>query len=330
MKRKEYINILIIILLLSFSYYRYINRNYSINRTRFLMDTQVEISITSKNKNIEQQLDKAFSIIELYDNIFSYYNPNSLLYHINNSDSLHIRINDDLYNVLVLAGDLFYKSGYLYDVTIAPLSDIWNFDDEIIPDELLIKQAQNMVGFDRIGFTNEYIYLPEGMKINLGSISKGYIIDKIIDYFIESNILEGFVNAGGDLRFYSNDRRKWRIGIQNPRDRNSIIMSLRIPDMAVVTSGDYERYFINNDIRYHHILNPLTGFPATPTVSVTILSQNAFLADALSTAAFVMNPFDAIELIKTFNDTEAVIYFYDDEGEPISLKTEGIKMYISD
>jgi thiamine biosynthesis lipoprotein len=100
--------------------------------------------------------------------------------------------------------------------------------------------------------------------------------------------------------------------------------------MAVATSGDYERYFILDEVRYHHILNPLTGFPATPTVSVTVLSPSAFLADALSTAALVMNPFDAIEMIRLFDDTEVVIFFYDEDGEPVSLQSEGIRKWLRD
>jgi thiamine biosynthesis lipoprotein len=97
--------------------------------------------------------------------------------------------------------------------------------------------------------------------------------------------------------------------------------------MAVATSGDYERYFIYDEIRYHHILNPNTGFPVIPTVSVTIFSDTAFMADVLSTVAFVMNPFDAIELIKQIPNTEGIIYFYD-AGEPVSLKTEKVRNWM--
>ena len=322
MKKKEIINILIILLLLAFSYYRFSNKTYSINRIRFVMDTQVEISIITKNQNTNQLLEDAFSIIDFYDNIFSYYNTNSLLYNINHSDSLKNKINDDFYNVLVLANDIYIKTNGLYDISIAPLVDIWDFDNDIIPTEEKIQQAIQNIGFDKISFDEHYIYLPEGMKINMGSISKGYIIDKVIDFLIDNNAKEAFVNAGGDIRFYSNNKRKWKIGIQNPRDRNNVIDTLRIDDMAVVTSGYYERYFINNEIRYHHILNPKTGYPASHTASVTIIAPTAFLADALSTAAFVMQPDDAMKLINSFPHVQGYIY--------INNSTNGVSLLTVD
>ncbi|MCL2064419.1 MAG: FAD:protein FMN transferase [Candidatus Cloacimonetes bacterium] len=328
MKFKEWINIIIILLLLSISFFRFRNKTYTASKIRFLMDTQVEISIISKNQNVDKLLDNAFDIIEKYDEMLSYFNPNSFLYHLNHSDSLQTKINEDIYEILKLAELVYYRSNNLYDISIAPLVDIWDFSNEIIPTSEMIELSQKNVGFDRIDFDENYIYLPVDMKINLGSISKGYIIDKTIEYIADKDVVEVFINAGGDIRFFSHNKKKWRLGIQHPRDRLSTIVVLRIPDMAVVTSGDYERYFIQDGVRYHHILNPKTGFPASPTVAVTIFSPTAFLADALSTAAFVMNPFDAIEMIKSFPDTEGIIFFYDSDGQPISLKTTGTRSWI--
>ena len=327
MKLKEWINLSIIILLLIIGFLRFINQKHSANRTVFLLDTHIEINATSRRKDIAQTLDKAFEIVEQYEKVFSYYDPESRLYKINNTDSLYVRITDDIYEVLLVAQRLFHESNHLYDVSIAPLLDLWDFDSETIPEHEAIESAIELIGFDRIIFDEDYISKPSGMKLNLGSLAKGYIIDKVIDFFIDNDVDEVFINAGGDIRFYSDGDRKWRIGIQHPRDRDTLISTLRIPDMAVVTSGDYERYFMVGEHRYHHIINPKTGYPATPTVSVTIFSDKALIADALSTAAFVMNPFDAIELIKSYPNTEGIIYFYDVDGLPVSLNTEKIRQW---
>ena len=328
MKLKEWINILIIILLLGISYYRYKNKTYSFSKTQILMDTQIEIFAVSKNKNLSRQIDQAFRIIEMYEEKFSYFDSNSFLYKINNSDSEKHAIYEEFYEILKLSEKIYHESNHLYDVSIANLTDIWDFHGEVIPDLKTIEEAKQNIGFDKVKYDEKNLYLPANIKLNFGSISKGFIIDKVIEFLINNGVMETYVNAGGDLRFYSNNRKKWKIGIQHPRDRYSTIATLNIPDMAVVTSGDYERYFIFNDERYHHIINPATGFPAKPTVAVTIISKTAFLADALSTAAFVMNPFDAIDLIKSYPDTEGIIYFYDENKEPVSLKTGNIKKWL--
>ena len=328
MKKRDWIHLIIIFLLLGFSYFRYKNQTYIFNRVRFLLNTQIEINVVSYSKNAERLLENAFNMIEEYELKFSYYNPKSELYKINNSEKEIFEIDDEFYEILKLAEKVYYESNHLYDVTIGSSLDIWDFETGIIPDSLAISEALLNIGFDKLELREGFLYKPQGIKINLGSISKGFIIDKVIENLIEAGVKETFVNAGGDIRFYSNGKRKWRVGVQNPRDPFSRIATLRIPDLAIVTSGDYERFFISDEQRYHHIINPLTGLPTNITVSVTILSPTAFVADALATASMVMHPFEAIELIKTYPATEAIIYFFDANEEMVSLRTEGISRWV--
>jgi len=315
MKRKEWIHLIIIIGLLVIGFYKYRGRTYSGNRSQLAMDTLIEISVLTKHKNVNAQLDKAFSMVTEYEDKFSYFNERSVLSNINNSPDIMQSLDEDIYQILQLAERLYYESNHLYDVSIGNLVDIWDFSKEIVPTEESISEALSKTGFDNVEYTETTIRLQNGIRLNFGSICKGYIIDKVMEYLISQNPEEAKVNAGGDMRLYSDGKRKWRVGIQHPRDSESIIANLNIPDMAVVTSGDYERFFMVGGKRYHHILNPLTGYPTDMTVSVTILSPSAFLADALSTAAFVMNPNDAMKLVRTFPDTEAIIYFYDQEAD---------------
>ena len=329
MKIKEWINILVIALLLGFSYYRFHNRTFSAQRTLLLLDTHIEIFAMSRTNNVDALVEQAFQMIEEYELKFSYHNPRSVLYRVNQLSGDR-GICKDIYEILRLAELIYYQSNHLYDVSIGALYDIWDFDNEVVPSSEDIEMALRYVGFDRIEFDENSLYMPSGFKLNFGSLAKGFIIDKVMDFLIVNNVREAYINAGGDIRFFSNGKRKWRIGVRHPRDVFTHIAVLNIPDMAVATSGDYERYFILDGVRYHHILNPKTGFPASPTVSVTVLSPSAFLADALSTAALVMNPFDAIEMIRLFDDTEVVIFFYDEDGEPVSLQSEGIRKWLRD
>lgn len=329
MNKKEWINLIIIIFLLSFSYYRFKNRTFNFSQIQIVMDTQVEIFAVSHSSNIDRLVLQAFDLIRQYDNKFSYYNENSRLYAINNTDEEIYQIDNDFYTILSVAQQIYHKSNNLYDISIANLIDVWDFENGIVPNYLEIQDAINNTGFDKISFTDTTLSIPNNIKLNFGSIAKGFIIDKAIDFLIANGVKEAYINAGGDLKFYSGNKKKWRVGIQHPRDKKQVIISFQIPDMAVVTSGDYERYFIFNNQRYHHIINPKTGYPSDESISVTVFSKDAMLADALSTAALLMNPFDAIEMIKKFPDNEAIIYFFDENNNPTSLKTIGMKKWNS-
>ena len=330
MNRKDWIHVSIILLLLCIGFMRYKNQNYTSGQTKFLLNTLIEINAVSQNKDIDKIVEKAFSLIEEYELKFSYFHPDSELYQMNNSEQENFSIDDEFYEVLRLAEKIYYESSQLYDVTIAYTLDIWDFETEIVPDSLTIQASLLNIGFDKLTIGKGNLYKPTNIKINLGSLSKGYIVDKVIEYLIDSGVKEAYINAGGDIRFFSQNKKKWRVGVQHPRERMSRIAVLQIPDMAVVTSGDYERFFVQDERRYHHIMNPKTGYPTQQTAAVTILSPTAFVADALSTAAMVMMPDDALEMIKTYPDTEAIIYYFDENEELVSIQTEGIGEWIVD
>jgi len=329
MKRKEWIHIIIIIILLGIGFYKYKSRTFSETKTLVALDTFIEISITTKDKNLQQQFNAASNIITAYEAKFSYFDTLSTLSSINNSQqgSIHA-IDEDFYEILHLAELLYYESNHLYDVSIGNLIDIWDFSTGMVPQQAKIDSTLAKIGFEQyVAYSDSTISLTGGVRLNFGSLCKGYIIDKVMDYLISQNPIEASVNAGGDIRFYSNGNRKWRVGVQHPRDSQKIIARLNIPDRAVVTSGDYERFFMADGERYHHILNPITGYPSKMTVSVTIISPTAFIADALSTAAFVMNPNDAIALVKKFPNTDAIILFYDFDGDLHIYQTANIQQW---
>ena len=300
---------------------RYKTKVYTARKSKILMDTIVEISINSKDKNINDTMEKTIAFIKKLDNKFSYYEEDSYLNQLNIRNKT--KIDQDFYELLQLSKKIYIESDSLFDVSIAPLVDLWDFSRKELPNPDSLEESLRKVNYSRIVFDKDSINIPSKMKLNFGALAKGFIIDKTIQFLKRNDVDFGYINAGGDIRFFGYDR-KIKLGIQHPRNKNKVISTLSIKNQAIVTSGDYERFFEIDGKRYHHIINPKTGYPVKNTISVTVLAPTAVLADALSTAVFLLKPEEGINLIKTYPHTEAIIY-YKTNNEIISLKTMGIK-----
>ncbi len=268
------------------------NRHISMYQTTFFAyDTVVTISI-EKQKNYKKFLKTIKNIIKKYDLIFNIHNKKSKVYKIKTLPLYkRIKLNSELYYVLKTAQKIYTQSNGLFDPTIGIISEKYNFNmkSHSPPN---IKKYINFVGLTNIILTNHSIILKKsGLVLDLGGISKGYIIDQISDYLIQHNFNNFLINIGGDIYAHglnSNDK-KWVIGIQHPAKKNGIIFKKKLSNMAIATSGDYERYFFYNGKKYFHILNPFTGLPAFGNIkSVTVISKKAVLADALSTTIFLL------------------------------------------
>jgi thiamine biosynthesis lipoprotein len=154
------------------------------------------------------------------------------------------------------------------------------------------------------------------MHLHLGAIAKGYAVDRAINILQEKNIHHAFINAGGDLKTLGNrpDKTAWKIGLQHPRKPESVLASFSLSGKAVATSGDYQKYFDHEGIRYHHIMNPKTGYPVTGIMSATVVTDTVMDADALSTAVFVMGVEKGLAFIDSLENTEGLII--DQDGAP--------------
>lgn len=328
MKKKDIINIFILILVIAFAAITYYNRTYTSSKSRFLMDTIVNIKVTTKDKDVDFIIDEAFELIEEYDNMLSFYSEESQLWKFNNSVIKSFPMDEDLLQIYHLSKKLFEESDSLYDISIGALSELWDFDTPHIPIADSIKLALENVGFEKVSLEGVHLVKPEGLKINLGSLAKGFIIDRVVDFLVSENVKSGNVNAGGDMRIFGNNKPA-KIGIQHPRkERNETIEILHVENRAVVTSGDYERFFEIDGKRYHHILNPNTGYPVEHTVSVTVIAPSALWADAYATALFLMKPDKAIELINITDMLEAVIFYLED-SEIKKLESIGMENYMN-
>lgn len=325
MNRKEVFSLIILIVVVSFGAYQYFTREYTEIRSRYILDTIVEISATSKSKNVSSEIEKTFQLIQDLETKLNEYSSDSMIAQINSSSEEYFDMDPDLYELLVIADSLWQMTAGSFDPTIKPVWDLWGFGAEqpAIPDSLLIKTELENVNFSRIVYDKKQLYKPQGMQITFGALAKGYILDKALNYMKQRGLLRGFVNSRSSMTFFGY-KFSPLVYIQHPRKDDDSIASFKVNNLSIGTSGDYQQFFEEDGQRYHHILDAHTGLPVQNIFSVTVVSEKAAWADGLSTALFTMDPQEALELVRTMPNTNTVIYYLQDDAI-FSLKTEGMK-----
>ena len=208
--------------------------------------------------------------------------------------------------------DLGAATDGAFDVTFAGVGKLWDFQAEppVLPSEGELAAALAAVDYRRVKLNLEAstIALPAGAAIGLGGIAKGYGVDRALAVLVEHGVEHGLVNAGGDLKVLgTKDGQPWKVAIRHPRDRDELLEVVPLTDLAAVTSGDYERFFEHEGRRYHHILDPRTGYPATGAMSVTVVAPDAAFADALATALAVLGPEDSLPIVEALEHVEALV-----------------------
>ncbi|MGV8145905.1 MAG: FAD:protein FMN transferase [Alkaliphilus sp.] len=201
-----------------------------------------------------------------------------------------------------------------FNIALGNLIDIWDThkEDKKIPSNDSILHALKYIDTGSLQMNNNAISIScLNLQINLGGIAKGYAVDEAVKTLIANNVTSALVSLGGDIYAlgYRTNKSPWIVGIQNPKlGQNNVIIKLPLSNKAIVTSGDYERYFIKDGIRYHHILDPTTGYPAdNQLTSVTIISDSAIVGDVFSTAVFVMGLEKGIEFIESQSRVDAIL-----------------------
>jgi thiamine biosynthesis lipoprotein len=287
-------------------------------RTKVLMDTYVQISIYDQNRSqqeLNQIIELAFQRIEKIEHITNNYDDSSFISLVNREAAKRAIVLDTVMLDLIIESDRVNKlSGGAFDITIESVKQIWNFsgDNPRIPGDSLLTHQLQWVDNDHIRLEgNRLRFDSPQVKIDLGAIAKGYAIDQAIQVLKQNRITDAMVNSGGDLRTICSDltKGKRRVWIKHPRHADMLYGYFQMDEGSVATSGDYERYFIFESVRYHHILDPKTGYPANGCVSVTIQAPNATRADALATAVFVLGPDPGLELIGRLHGVEGIILF---------------------
>ena len=288
-----------------------------VRRTQFIMGTLVEISLSHSDPDLIQTAStEAFNEMQRIEKLMSTYLPGSEISRINRAAGKQaVLVSPEVEEVIQEGIFWSQQSGGAFDITIQPLVQLWDMDGEknLIPARNTIKKTASLVNYKNIEIVDHKVKLTRrGMAINVGGLAKGYAVDRAVS-LLRSKVANGIVNAGGDL--YAFGRKtpttSWNIGLQHPRNPQGLLAAFALKDMAVATSGDYQRYFIKDGIRYHHIFDPQTGMPARGMISATILTTEAMEADALSTAVFVMGPEKGLAWVDAMENVEAMLVLED-------------------
>ena len=233
-------------------------------------------------------------------------------------------------NLIKRSKAIYNKTDGLFDITIYPLMELWGFSTKNykVPSGKEIAEKLKLVGFDKIDFneeTRKILFKNKGMEIDFGGIGKGYITDELVKILTDEKVESAIINLGGNVFGFRKkpDGSLWNIAIRDPNEPDKYMAAIRLEDSAVITSGGYERYFEENGIIYHHILDPRTGKPSDSGLkSVSIISKDGTLADALSTSLFIMGEEKAIGYWKeNGNDFDILLMTKDNR----LLVSEGIK-----
>jgi thiamine biosynthesis lipoprotein len=304
-----------------------------VNRT--LMGTVVTISVFDQGKPdsvIHKAIDKAFSEIARLDTLLWGEGTGCDIQKINeNAGDRSATVSQNAYDVLIEGLKLFDKTQQAFDIRIGPLVEAWGFrtDHPSIPDSATLATAKALTTGGGIFVAGQSFMLgKEGMELDLSGIAKGYAVDQAIKVLADQGIQSAIVEAGGDLKILgsrSKKEPKWHIAIRHPRKKDAFWGTMNILSGAIATSGDYENYFEKDGKRYHHILDPKTGYPADKCISVTVWGDDTMRCDALATGLFVLGPEKGMEVINKNFPNIQVLWIVEDNGKLKSIMTPGFE-----
>jgi thiamine biosynthesis lipoprotein len=255
-------------------------------------------------------IEAVFTEMRRIDTEMSVYKPTSEISRVNAEAADHpVKISQELYDLFATSIQYSKLTRGTFDITYASVGYLYDYRQHVRPDDAAIIAALPGIDYRHLRLlpNNTVKFDRKGVRVDLGGIGKGYAVDRGIAVLQAVGIKHAMVNAGGDTRIIG-DRfgRPWIVGIRHPDDKNKIVLKMPLTDAAMSTSGDYERYFDEGGVRYHHILDPKTGKSPHKVRSVTIIGPNATRTDALTKSVFVMGAEEGIAFINTVTDVDAV------------------------
>ena len=294
----------------------------------FAMDTYM--TLTAYGENAQEAVEAGIAEIQRLDDLLSTGKDTSEVAQINaNGGGV---LSEDTDYLVKRALDIYQSTNGAFDISIYAVMQLWGFTtgNFAVPSESDLAAKLALVDAGKIILSEENgqtsISLPEGMEIDLGGIAKGYTSGRVMDVMKSYGIKSAVINLGGNAHVLGNktDGSQWKVGIQDPEDENGYLGGVSVTDKAIITSGGYERYFVDEDtgVKYHHIIDPKTGYSANNgLISVTIVSADSTLADGLSTSLFVLGTEDAI----TYCEEHCA-----EDGFDAIMEDEDGKLYITD
>ncbi|MFH0925480.1 MAG: FAD:protein FMN transferase [bacterium] len=339
--KKTIITLSTLLIIYSFFYILRIHPSPQIYKeSQFLMGTIIEISVVSTSEtDAHRAIQVSLYRLKEIERMMNFWDTQSELSLLNQrAPSEEVVVKQELYYLIKKAVGYSQLTEGAFDITIGPVFRLWNFRDGggNLPAPFQLSQALTRIGYTNIIFNDvkhSLKFRQPNLEIDLGGIAKGYAADQAVLALKNSGIDSALVSVGGNLKALGKKQKNhyWNIGIRHPRKeeekrrrgqedkrirrQNELLATLTLTDKAVSTSGDYERFFIKDGIRYHHILNPKDGYPANDCQSVTIVATEATTADALSTGVFILGPKKGLALIEAQPGVEGVIV--DKEGKTL-------------
>lgn len=257
-------------------------------------------------------MDRLSAEMQRIDQQMSPFKPNSELSSLNLNAALQPQlVSSELFELLQKALHFSKITQGAFDISFSSLGYLYDYRQQTKPSEQQIKTLRDAINYRNIHLDADkatVFFSDARVKIDLGGIAKGHAVDRCIEILRQAGVKHAYVSAGGDSRLLgSRQERLWYMGIRHPRDEGRLIANLPLENMAVSTSGDYERFFIENGVRYHHIIDPKTGQSARESQSVTILANDSTTADALSTSIFILGVEKGMALVNQMAEVSAII-----------------------
>ena len=299
-----------------------------------MLGSPLEITVVAKDTiQGNQYIDLAITEVKRIEYLISDWIPSTQISQVNkNAGSKPVKVDKEVFDLVGRAIKVSQITSGAFDISYASMDKIWKFDGSMkaMPTEEAIKKSVSKIGYKNIILDSkeQTIFLKkEGMKLGLGGIGQGYIADKVKELLFSKGCNSGIVNVSGDINAWGRqqDGNPWTVGIVNPLNKNKVFATFPLEDSAVETSGNYEKYVIFNGIRYSHIIDPRTGYPAQGVVSVSVFAKQTEIADALATGIFVMGVQVGIDLVNQLKGVECIMV--DDRGKIHSSKGIDIKKF---
>jgi thiamine biosynthesis lipoprotein len=279
-----------------------------------IMGTRITVELWADDKDkADRAIDAVLDSMRHVDETMSTYKPTSEVSLVNaKAADGPLPITKELFDLLTTAKEYSVITDGAFDITYASVGYMYDFRNHVRPSEGQIEKALPAVDYRHVQLDPKkqtVQFSQKGVRIDLGGIAKGYSVDRGIDVLKSLGITRAYVSAGGDSRIIG-DRfgKPWMVGIRDPtKGEGAVITRIPLVDAAISTSGDYERYFEEGGVRYHHIIDPHTGHSASKVRSATIIGPNATRTDGLSKTAFVLGPEKAMEIYNRIADIDAII-----------------------
>ena len=280
---------------------------------RAIMGTAIHVELWHSDKKIaNENIHRVIDEMNRIDSLMSPFKKDSELSLINKQASTSpLKISSELFNLIQQSINMSNLSNGAFDITFASIGYMYNYREKLKPTKKEISKNLKLINYKNIKLNKNdktIFFNKAGMRIDLGGIAKGYAIDRSIELLKRHGITQAMVSAGGDTKILGDKNgRPWLVGIRHPRkkDKSSIVIPLK--HTAISTSGDYERFFIKDGVRHHHIISPQTGQSARELQSVSIIGKDATTTDALSTSVFILGLNKGMKLISTLKGIEAII-----------------------